>query len=442
MTALCDYRQEMPSFRILFTVLSTLVLAQVLPAQPLWTLEKSCFLLLVASMIFLCICKHRTRDLVRRAVQLEPDTVGPHRLEAGATFDATRNIVQSLWGWSYPLVLGVTGWLSWAVVAKESGLNFLFAICLFAPHLMFCVTMEWLSARMDGLCGENLWARLRLRLRFGELASVLVCLTPFLVISGFVDLAALGVGRSASVWLQAGVGVAVLLLATILYPILFGKWTGVSQLTDPEASDRCEALLVRAGIKNCKLLEVSSDGTWNSAAIVGWMPWTRQLWLGDSLLRRLKPEELDMVVLHEAAHIRCHHFAFRMLPLLWSILTGSVTLLTLNLSLGPGWWTGTISLIGAAAVLMIGMGVVSRSCELEADARACEIAGEQCDWAAGETTVAQEIFVRALEKTVDPEHQTARSWMHPSLKERISHLAKISSEKRQKASEQKGVLYA
>ena len=432
----------MPSFRILFTVISTLVLAQVLPAQPLWTLEKSGFLLLAASLTFLCICKQRARDLVRHAIELEPEAAGALRLEVGAKFDAIRNFVQSLWGWSYPLVLGGTGWLSWAVVAKESGLNFLFAICLFAPHLMFCVMLEWLSAQMDGFCGENIWARWRLRLRFGELASVLVCLCPFIAICGLVDLAEMGVGNSASVWLQCGVGITVLLLASAFYPILFGKWTGVSQLTNQETSDRCEALMVRAGIKHCNLVEVASDGTWNSAAIVGWMPWTRQLWLGDSLLKRLNPEELDMVVLHEAAHIRCHHFAFRMLPLLWSVLTGSGMLVTLNLSLGPGWWPGAISLIGAAAVLMIGMGVVSRSCELEADAKACELAAEQCAWAAGDMTVVQEALVRALEKTIEPEHQTARSWMHPSLKERISHLAKLSSEKRQKASEQSGVRYA
>lgn len=432
----------MPSFRILFTVISTLVLAQVLPAQPLWTLEKSGFLMIAVSLTFLCICKQRARDLVRHAVELEPEVVGTLRLGAGAKFDAIRNIVQSLWGWSYPLVLCITGWLSWAVVAKESGLNFLFAVFLFGPHLMFCVTMEWLSAQMDGFCGENIWARWRLRLRFGELTSVLFCLCPFLAISGLLDLAAIGVGNSASVWLQLGVGITVLLSALAFYPILFGKWTGVSQLTNSETADRCKTLIVQAGIKHCKLVEVASDGTWNSAAIVGWMPWTRQLWLGDSLLRRLNPDELDMVVLHEAAHIRCHHFAFRLLPLFWCILTGSGTLLALNFSLGPSWWTGAISLGGAAAILMIGMGVVSRSCELEADAKACEFATEQCDWAAGDMTVAQEVLVRALEKTVDPEHQTARSWMHPSLKQRISHLAKLSSEKRKKASEQVGVRYA
>jgi Zn-dependent protease with chaperone function len=84
------------------------------------------------------------------------------------------------------------------------------------------------------------------------------------------------------------------------------KWSG-----DAKQYQVWLKLFERAGVK------VQGIRVWNSgdrisiALLVGLIPWQRYVILSDRLLRTLSPRELEMVLLHEAAHVRRWHGPIR-----------------------------------------------------------------------------------------------------------------------------------
>lgn len=101
-------------------------------------------------------------------------------------------------------------------------------------------------------------------------------------------------------------------IATSLIVCWLAIWTWTERWSgDPKQYQAWIALFERAGVN------VQGIRVWNSgdrvsiALLVGLIPWQRYIVLSDRLLRTLSPRELEMLLLHEAAHIHRWHGPIR-----------------------------------------------------------------------------------------------------------------------------------
>jgi Zn-dependent protease with chaperone function len=229
-------------------------------------------------------------------------------------------------------------------------------------------------------------------------------------------------------------GTAAFLIVLIL-PSFIGRWMGVVRLEDQRLLRRIEDFRAVVGIRRLDPAVVPSQGRWSGAAVVGWLPGFRKLWLGDVLLEQLDSKELDMVILHEIAHVKRWHVVWRSLPIVWTL--GLVAIYwTASEMLPPDaipLWAGrTFCLLAATGTLLIGLGQVSRNCELDADYEACRLADRACDWAKEGSGKSEEVMVQALRNILGNSREAARrTWLHPSLRERVSSLAKRRASEKQ-----------
>jgi Zn-dependent protease with chaperone function len=196
-----------------------------------------------------------------------------------------------------------------------------------------------------------------------------------------------------------------------------------------------EELMRGVGISKLDLREVSSQGQWTGAAVVGWLPATRQLWLGDGLLEKLSSQELDMVLLHELAHIQCGHHWRRVFPVGVALGFGVCGFASCGFWLPEvsTWLAPIFAMLICICTLVVGLGVTSRECELEADRVACRTAAACCEWSGGHQQSAALSLGSALIKLTGPGNRSfrQRNWLHPSLRERLSGLALELSKQRE-----------
>ncbi|MFK7734576.1 MAG: M48 family metalloprotease [Pirellulaceae bacterium] len=218
--------------------------------------------------------------------------------------------------------------------------------------------------------------------------------------------------------------VAVITLLSYL-PTFAGWWMGTTEV-EPDMKRRISYLFSQCNVR-LGAVRLVPGAHWSSAAVVGVLPWGRQLWVGEALVRELSAEEFDMVVLHELAHIRKHHFLFRMMPTAWACL--AVWSVNLGFECLPATmaWSATAAvanLIVAIGVFGAGMLLVSHASELEADRHANELAISECEWAAAESSLPMHRLASALRKVIGrAESASRRSWLYPSLEDRIRNLA-------------------
>lgn len=403
----------MISFRTVFLVISTLIAAEFCSASAPWNIGFSaCILSCVIGILGIArfVFALRQNDSQREN----------HRVRAPN--------IDSCWAFLYAPMLFASGWLQHSKAIQVENGFFLAGGFLFLPQLVALCAFEAVTARQDAQRLEGGWTDIFLtRLRLGELASLVTSLSPFLLISGARDLLRTEILADAPLALVASIAILGLVAFLSLYPILMGFWLGAGSVQSETVSRRASELLSRVGLPGIRIRELQSDGRLCSAAVVGWFPWSRSLWLGDGLIERLSDEELDMVLLHEAAHIRENHFWYRLFPILWAFAVSSIYFCvckTPPFSDVPLWLGSAISTGIAATVLLVGMGVISRRCELDADQTACDLAEDHCVWAIGHPGLATARLATALSTILGASPESSRrSWMHPSLTERLKNLA-------------------
>lgn len=436
----------MVSFRLFLILLVTLISRECAGHAPVHSLCDSLLAVLGVALGFGLLGKFSALNLVKTRCDTE--------IEMLDRFSARRKLLESLWVMLLPWMLILTGWAQWSnFLADQGAPQIIVLLSLFFPSLLMIVLMEMSAAQLDQLLGEpreserqidcrpgtqdepeqpswpELWG---LRLRLGEFANFAMCLAPVALISLCHDVLrgatiALGVPIAAdqSSWVGAVIAIG---LIVFLYPLLLGRFSGAIPLRDPGLSERIEKLRMRAQIGGLSTVEIPSHGRWNGAAVVGWFPSFRQLWLGDALIEQLSDEELDMVVLHEIAHVKRFHFVWRSLPIVWAAAVGGgvywLCTATDFVSSSHIWAVPGLSLVAAAGVLLFGLGAVSRSCELDADRTACELAEAICPWAVHRPGASAATLCNALAKIIGSSPAAARStWLHPSLKQRLQSLA-------------------
>lgn len=394
-------------------------------------------------------------------------TLPTEMLAAGRGLQRKRQWIEVLWCLLLPATLLATGWGGWLNAHEQAGVAQSFGLLgYFLPSLAFVALLDLTAAQFDALLQERLSAfssqdpvdwvhesgaagstavktgtvpcqswqeHFLVRLRLGELAGLLTCLAPVLLIAAWGDIALVS---AQFVWpdlvdrtwpAAAGTLIAGSLLS-IAFPSFLSRLAQGRTLEGSVLGDRIAQFTGRLGLRGIQPLLISSHGRWAGAAIVGWFPLFRKLWLGDALLTQLTQRELDMVVLHELAHVQRRHFLWRTLPI---IAFAFVSMLgwhgVTELPLAPS----SMVMVQLALCLLAGTGLVlavgwtAKCCELDADRSACQLALVACEWTQrGELSPspANELS-GALRKLLNVPGSEVATWMHPSLRRRVEHLA-------------------
>lgn len=382
-----------------------------------------------------------------------------------------RQSLETFWVLCLPATLLLTNWGPWIKQLDELGmLQSISLVLWFAPSLAALVILELTTSQMEVFI-ENCKARsleqmrfvvtpqyegierrahliqvleangvaprvpaklrkiLGTRIRLGGTSSVMACLLPVLLIASASDvLVMLHVDWPESIrsLVASFVGLGAV---AVFMPQWLSRWMGVRKLNAGKLRDRIH-MLSKAVQVRVSPMWVASEGRWAGAAVVGWMPGFRQLWLGDALVEQLNAEEVEMVVMHELAHLKRRHFLWRLLPVAAACAIGllTVSLFSPTSSYSPSELFAQLSgqVVGmalASGVMLFGISYFSRLCELDADWTACELAASNCAWSGGDLSLAANTLSQALIKL----HQNGSgkdeaTWLHPALSQRLGKL--------------------
>lgn len=339
----------------------------------------------------------------------------------------SRMKIERVWCWLSPVVMLLSGCFGWTVELQQAGWaqSIVLMIC-FAPTIAFLMAMEFVSAQLDQIgkveAQKHTVQTWLVRLRLGEVAGLMMCLIPVFLMASVSDLSevcnrlwSLNTTVVSSV-LTGCMGV----LFVLLFPAVLTRMTGGRALPEPLA-ERVRQLIDKTGVRGTKASVICSNGRWAGAAIVGWVRGFRRLWLGDGLIAHLTPKEIDMVVLHEMAHVARYHFVWRLFPVIWSLGAGVIIWMCAEqFGLSELVITKIFAAAASSLLLLGGLGNLARRCELDADRTACELALTATAWSQ-ETSPAQ-VLGSALSKLLEGSGSKVRTWLHPSLEQRLDSL--------------------
>ncbi len=386
-------------------------------------------------------------------------------------WQSVRQSLESFWVMGLPATLMLTGWGPWIKQLDELGMLQSISIILwFAPSLAALVILELTTSQMEVFLEDRksqgveqmqfvvtpkylgverrshliqvlkaasdaprvpakLSKVLGARIRLGGTSNVMACLLPVLLIALTGDvLRLLRVDWPES--LQSLVSSAIGLGAVAIFmPQCLSRWMGVKKLTPGPLRKRIETYCKSIGVR-VEPMWVASEGRWAGAAVVGWLPGFRQLWLGDALVEQLSDEEVDMVVMHELAHLKRRHYLWRLLPVLAACVIGltTISIYSASSSYAPldryVQLSGQVSgMILASGVMLFGISFWSRRCELDADRTACQLAASACAWVRSDVGLAAHTLSQSLVKlhrhSADKDRAT---WLHPALGKRLTNL--------------------
>ncbi len=376
-----------------------------------------------------------------------------------------RQYVERGWVAVLPLALLATGWGAALNGLEQQGLPQAIALLgWFLPSLFLIALLELTAAQIDELfhhrsepadtsigpslgtagfssgtsTGESAgeseqagssWRReWLLRLRLGDMASLVTCIAPVLMIAMLTDMVHYFAYDLWVTRLVVAATLAALVSVVLFLPVWLGRWMGVVNLPPGELRQRIAAQTLGLKVRGVRPMLLPSRGRWPGAAIVGWFPRFRQLWLGDALIDRLSPRQLDMVVMHELAHVTRRHFLWRVFPVVWA--AGIVGLFGAFWPSDPAWAaTGTIvSSVVASVVMLFGLGAMAHTCELDADRSACTLASQVCPWAQSECAAeraspAQELSDALICLLGGSSSAADATWLHPNLEQRLQNLS-------------------
>lgn len=178
-------------------------------------------------------------------------------------------------------------------------------------------------------------------------------------------------------------------------------------------------VLSAAGLRRTKMVRWQTEGNSFNALITGFVPPLRTLLLSDRLLDELPREQVAMVVLHEAAHLRRRHVPLRMFSILPAWAVGAMV----THFAGEASWAMVAGSVVAIALTLVMLRWVAYRTEFDADVQACRFAEQIASSVEGVPstyTAASETLSRALIR-VTADHPAARkpTWLHPGVVDRI-----------------------
>jgi Zn-dependent protease with chaperone function len=330
------------------------------------------------------------------------------------------------------------------------------------PLLLFALMMDSLAYQWEQYCFQSaedsassslekpllfLWRKAQ----FGWLMP----LAPMLISCMGVDLLKLIFSEEMlQQWAILFVPVLSLLVAMAVGGMVLSVWTESMMQTHPHGK-QWQKLFQEIGEPVRDIRIWRTGNRINNAMLLGFVSRFRYVILTDKLLSTLTTRELEMVLLHEAAHSKCQHGLKRFLMLAGGLATlgtafqlwcwGIGNLDSWNpaetMSLGVwriAYWGGVVGLFLLSLLLARCVKWIWHRTELEADRVACQLSVQfrQGEYSAGESTEvlhwnkrrqhwksAMELST-ALYNLVGNEQRAARdTWTHPSVKSRVRELA-------------------
>ena len=211
-----------------------------------------------------------------------------------------------------------------------------------------------------------------------------------------------------------------------LFPVLVRHVWRTRPLEAGPLRTRLEAAAARHGFRIRDILVWQTNSMVVNAAVAGFLPRLRYVFLTDGLLEWLDDEEIEAVFGHELGHVRHRHVPLRvaamLLPLsLWLLVSQACPSATDALEAWPS--TGDlaaraplalVALAAMGAYVLAVFGFYSRRLESQADLFACRFRDGE---------FSPETFVSALEKLAEAQgNRRARSWQHASVARRVEIL--------------------
>lgn len=239
-------------------------------------------------------------------------------------------------------------------------------------------------------------------------------------------------------WWLLGWGTLVLLtliltnLAPIIIVPLFIK---MKPLTDDELRSILQQLAKRAGTKICGIytLELSAKGTTANAALMG-LGNTRRIVLGDTLLQKYSPSEIEAIMAHELGH-QHHKDIFRLFTIqsaMWLVIFYLADL-ALKAIVTPLGFNG-LSDIAALPLLMLIFAAFSLLALPLTNAYSRHIEAAADEFAL-RLTDNPESFISAMTRLTDQNLSEAEPgrwaelllYTHPSYRKRVEHARSYST---------------
>ncbi|MHC4404640.1 MAG: M48 family metallopeptidase [Planctomycetota bacterium] len=236
----------------------------------------------------------------------------------------------------------------------------------------------------------------------------------------------------------AVVYVPAMVLLVVLFPCLLrGVWS-TRPLEPGPLRTRLEAAARRAGLRVREILAWQTGGTAVNAAVAGFWPSLRYVFLTDGLLSRLTDEDIEAVFSHEMGHIRHRHLLLRMSALIAPVCLWFLAQRAFPEAVGrlEEWIAGRgVAFQASVGLLMLGsvvlyvvsiLGVYWRLLEAEADLFACE------NLTRPTRRDRVRAFTSALEKlaAAGGVDRRARSWQHGSIARRVAFLNRVACDPR------------
>lgn len=229
-----------------------------------------------------------------------------------------------------------------------------------------------------------------------------------------------------------------LALMVAMFPTMLRRTWVTSPLAAGPLRQRLEAAASRWGFRAREILVWHTGDMVVNAAVAGFLPHLRYVFLTDALLTRLTPDEIEAVFGHEVGHIRHRHLLLRVLAMLlpvslWVLIESAspavaARLESLLLQGGVGFRVpmGLLALSGLGLYVLVVFGGYSRILEAQADLFGYRTAS------AGVPVPSAEIFIGALEKLAAANgiDRNAASWQHASVAQRVDLLRQAAEDPR------------
>lgn len=226
--------------------------------------------------------------------------------------------------------------------------------------------------------------------------------------------------------IQTGTANTIMAITSLMFLCAGLPWI-VSRLFKTEPLDCVTnawitSLLEHAGLRRTKVARWNTNGRAFNAVIIGFMPPIRTMLISDRLQDELSREQVAMVVLHEAAHLRRRHVPLRMLAILPAWGFGAVVT---HVAGDANWAMAAGSAAGLLMTLIV-LRMVAYRTELDADLQACrmavEIAPSVDDVPMTYDAAASTLGAALLRVTEEQPQNRRRTWLHPGVDKRIEFM--------------------
>ena len=352
------------------------------------------------------------------------------------------------WAVSLITIFTVMGWPS--MVTQDWGLKpipLVYELTILMP-LLLSMTMSWIVFYDIQACArfpDQSW-RLRLRQRMSYVnvrfrTHVLMFALPMVLLMITMRFwhptTGLSIGQT--------IGAASLLCISMIFifPTLVTLVWKTEPIIDTQLNEKLLSICQQSQVGVQQIRTWKTGYQIANAAVTGVFPRTRIILLSDLLIKRFEPEEVEAILRHEVGHVRLKHLPTKMLfivlPMLILIIDraapGGMTDRLSNAFHTNGWSVAGnhavhLLAIGYAIYLSIVLRWLSHRMELEADMFAAfprstmNLKDDVFDVRGGYIEQTRAALWRLA--VMAPDRFRKRTFLHPSLKDRILSIEKIA----------------